>query len=284
MGEGTKIEWAHHTFNPWIGCTKVSSACDHCYAERLATARLGVGWGPHAERRRTAESTWRQPLAWDRKARRDGVRRRVFCASLADVFDNQVPPSWRHDLWSLIATTSHLDWLLLTKRPQNVVHMLPTAWLMEPRPNIWLGTTVENQAEAERRIPHLLSVRAAVHFLSCEPLLGPLRLHDIAHRDHGETCAIDALRGRWYYPGCGSVSSQTFGGKPRIDWVICGGESGPGARPMHPDWARSLRDQCATVDVPFFMKQMSGPVKSRLPPIPDDLLIRQMPSVPVAEA
>ena len=254
MGERTGIEWTDHTFNPWIGCTRVSPACDHCYAERFAANRLGVGWGPHAERRRTAASTWRLPLAWDRKAERGGVRRRVFCASLADVFDHAVPPEWRADLWDLICATPFLDWLLLTKRPQNIRKMLPAGW-GEGRPNVWLGTTGENQREAERRIPHLLAVPARLRFLSCEPLLGPLDLTCIAARDDDCAYQLDALRGEHRLSGCGSISSQTFSGKPRIHWVIAGGESGPDARPSHPDWFRSLRDQCKQAGVPFFFKQ-----------------------------
>lgn len=241
MGENTRIEWADHTFNPWIGCTKVSPACDHCYAETLATARLGVAWGSHAERRRTAPSTWRQPLAWNRRAEREGRRFRVFCASLADVFDNQASEDWRVELWRLIRATPHLDWLLLTKRPQNIAKMLPSdldhgrgnGWQNGPWPNVWLGTTVENQAEAYRRIPHLLAVPATIRFLSCEPLLEAIDLSSIQARSED---------------GC------LFGGS-RIDWVIAGGESGPKARPSHPDWFRSLRDQCQGAGVPFFFKQ-----------------------------
>lgn len=231
MGENTRIEWADHTFNPWIGCTKVSPACDHCYAETLATARLGVAWGSHAERRRTAPSTWRQPLAWNRRAEREGRRFRVFCAS----------EDWRVELWRLIRATPHLDWLLLTKRPQNIAKMLPSdldhgrgnGWQNGPWPNVWLGTTVENQAEAYRRIPHLLAVPATIRFLSCEPLLEAIDLSRIQARSED---------------GC------LFGGS-RIDWVIAGGESGPKARPSHPDWFRSLRDQCQAAGVPYFHKQ-----------------------------
>jgi protein gp37 len=258
MAENTAIEWADHTFNPWIGCTKVSPACDNCYAEKLAVNRLGVAWGPHAERRLTAESTWRQPLAWNRRAAREGKRARVFCASLADVFDNQVPEDWRRNFWDLIANTPHLDWLLLTKRPQNIAKMLPYTGADEPAwPwfNVWLGTTVENQAEADRRIPHLLAVPAARRFLSCEPLLGPLALGNIRMETDAGLGFADALRGEFYLPGCGSVSSQTFTRQPRIDWVIAGGESGPGARLVALDWFRSLRDQCVAADVPFFFKQ-----------------------------
>jgi protein gp37 len=266
MTANTKIEWADHTFNPWIGCTKVSPGCDHCYAEALATNRLGVAWGQHADRRRTAESTWRQPLAWNRKAEREGRRYRVFCASLADVFDNQVPSRWREDLWHYIENTPHLDWLLLTKRPQNIEEMLPDArtgtkpwgagW-----PNVWLGTTVENQAEANRRIPHLLSVPAAKRFLSCEPLLGPVDLTRIAWPagDDWPRCdcikhspRLDALAGSVMCEGCCEGPEAL---SASIDWVISGGESGAGARPSHPDWHRSLREQCADAGVPFLFKQ-----------------------------
>ncbi len=249
MGERTAIEWCHHTFNPWVGCTKVSPACDHCYAEGWAK-RTGHPELWQGERRRTSASNWHQPIKWNRAAAAAGVRRRVFCASLADVFDNQVPPEWRADLWMLIHATQHLDWLLLTKRPQNMRDMVPWADPpSDPWPNVWLGTTVENEQEAERRLPHLLSLPACVRFLSCEPLLAPIDLNRWLLDEHGDPYLC-----------------------PSIHWVICGGESGVGARPMHPDWARSLRDQCAAAGVPFFMKQMD-----KKTPIPSDLFVRQFP-------
>jgi protein gp37 len=236
MGQNSAIEWTDHTFNPWWGCTRVSPACAHCYAETLAR-RTGSAQLWQGERRRTSEANWQQPLRWNRQAQREGRRYRVFSASMADVFDNQVPEDWRQDLWALIFHTPHLDWLLLTKRPQNIAKMLPndaTAWSREvdhkwgwPWPNVWLGTTAENQEEADRRIPHLLAAPAAVRFLSCEPLLGPAHLRSWL-RHHNGNC---------------------------INWVIAGGESGPGARPSHPDWFRGLRDQCAGAGVPFFFKQ-----------------------------
>lgn len=266
MGAHTAIEWATHTFNPWTGCQKVSPACDHCYAEataKRAPATFG-GWGSHAERKRTSESYWRQPLLWNKRAAKEGTRPRVFCASMADVFDNAVPEDWRIELWRLIRATPHLDWLLLTKRPQNIRKMLPSeldhgrgnAWADGPWPNVWLGTTVENQAEADRRIPHLLAVPAAKRFLSCEPLLGPVDLSPRPTIDPSGRTMLpdDVLRGTgmrhaappgWVY----------INGGPRIDWIIAGGESGPKARPSHPDWARSLRDQCQAASVPFFWKQ-----------------------------
>ncbi len=260
MAENTKIEWADHTFNPWVGCTKVSPACDHCYAEGWAK-RTGQPQLWQGERRRTSEANWRLPLKWNRQAERDGTRPRVFCASLADVFDNQVPYDWRAELWRLIAATPHLDWLLLTKRAQNIAKMLPEALDMPrgfswPLPNVWLGTTVENQAEADRRIPHLLSVPAAVHFLSCEPLLGPVDLRAIYKNE----TMIDPFEGMTESPVF-DLGDRFVAVNPRyrrtgkLDWIIAGGESGPDARPPDLDWFRSLRDQCAEAGVPFFFKQ-----------------------------
>jgi protein gp37 len=246
MGADTKIEWATHTFNPWTGCQKVSPACDHCYAEaqaKRAPATFG-GWGPHAERKRTSASYWRQPLLWNKRAAKDGTRPRVFCASMADVFDNAVPQEWREDLWRLVDATPHLDWLLLTKRPQLIMNRLPIDW-KGGRPNVWLGTTVENQAEADRRIPHLLAVTAAKRFLSMEPLLGPV---DIAWAlGHPIGVAAGFLQRGSFSPGIETL-------RP-LDWIIAGGESGPKARPSHPDWFRSLRDQCQSACVSFFFKQ-----------------------------
>lgn len=251
MAENSNIEWTDHTFNPWIGCQKVSPGCDHCYAETWDARGLQqreTRWGPHAARTRTSPANWRKPLAWDKAAAAAGKRTRVFCASLADVFDNHasILPEWRAALWQLIAATPHLDWLLLTKRPQNIAKILPGGW-GAGWPNVWLGTTVENQTEADRRIPHLLAVPARVRFLSCEPLLGPVDLTEIAwdRPDLRASVVLDPLNGIGGYKGpC-----------PRIHWVICGGESGPGARPMHPDWARSLRDQCQAAGVAFHFKQ-----------------------------
>lgn len=247
MAENSKIEWCDHTFNPWIGCQRVSPGCDYCYAEmQNAHRKWTPGWGPGAPRTRTSAAYWRQPLKWNAQAAAAGTRPRVFCASLADVFDNQADPAWRADLWSLIDATPNLDWLLLTKRPQNIAGMAerhPDLPLLAG--NVWIGTTVENQEEADRRIPHLLNVPAAKRFLSCEPLLGPVDLTNIRPPEvksgeaHGWSC----------------IWTENHVGRPVIDWVICGGESGPKARPTHPDWARSLRDQCKGAGVPFFFKQ-----------------------------
>jgi protein gp37 len=248
MGAGTKIEWAHHTFNPWIGCSRVSPACDNCYTAVSTTARaFGVRWGPGEPRRPTGDLTWVQPLAWNRKAARDGVRYRVFCASLADVFDNEVSWAWRERLWKLILDTPNLDWLILTKRIGNVAGRTPLAGLPA---NGWLGITVANQTEAARDIPKLLGTNVSKRFLSIEPMLGPIDLDaidwDVAGYRMKGVLRLPKEPDDFVY-----WSHECWG----IDWVICGGESGTGARPMHPDWARSLRDQCAAAAVPFLFKQ-----------------------------
>lgn len=239
MAEYSKIEWTDHTFNPWMGCTKVSDGCKNCYAETLMDKRYGkVKWGPQGTRVRTSAANWRKPLAWNRQAEKEGRRYRVFCASLADVFeDRQEVAPWREELFGLIGNTPNLDWLLLTKRPENVNDMVfemvaPVCLGWEDFPNIWIGTSVENQEQADKRIPHLLQIPAAVKFLSMEPLLGPVDI------------SIYLATG-WTEPPYDDI----------VNWVIVGGESGHHARPMHPDWARSIRDQCVAAGVPFLFKQ-----------------------------
>lgn len=247
MGADSKIEWCDHTFNPWVGCAKISPACANCYAEGWAkrTGQAGLWRG---ERRRTSAANWREPLKWNKKT--PGAR--VFCSSLADVFEaGDELDDWRMDLFDLISRTPDLTWLLLTKRPENAAR-----WFRHPDmmlPNVWIGATVEDQQRADERIPHLLRVPAAVRFLSCEPLLGPVALEGL--RDAG--CGAE---------GCDGTQTDALGGlnlcghgyqanRPTVSWVIAGGESGPKARPTHPDWFRALRDQCRAADVPFFFKQ-----------------------------
>lgn len=246
MTENSKIEWTDHTFNPWIGCQKVSPGCDHCYAEAMMDHRFGkVEWGAHGERKRTSGANWKHPLRWNSQACETGTRQRVFCASLGDIFDNQVPKEWRADLFQLIAVTPELDWQLLTKRPENIGKMLPAAIVgLEPWPwrNVWLGTTAEDQEHYDRRWGILSKIPAAIHFVSFEPALGPLVLPT---------------------------------GSRLPDWIICGGESGNGARYMKPRWARNLRDECQELGISFFMKQMTGKK-----PIPLGLLVRQFPKSP----
>lgn len=275
MSANTKIEWADHTFNPWIGCTKVGPGCDHCYAKaEWEDRRHRVVWGAGHARSRT--KTWGDPVKWNANHEaffaEHGRRQRVFCSSLADVFDNQVPEAWRWDLFRLIKQTPHLDWLLLTKRIGNARIMLNSAastvmddfvgadtWDKEPWPNVWIGATVVTQEEADRDIPKLLAVPATKRFLSMEPLLGSVDLTALHNPGplHQRGAFINALRGGTYgqVPTTGERMRITHGPIECIDWVIVGGESGPGARPMHPDWARSLRDQCEAAGVPFMFKQ-----------------------------
>lgn len=251
----TTIEWTRgaggeqgYSFNGWIGCTEVSRAvtggggCDNCYARmstpvRILRSKGHETWGPGAQRMRTSEQNWAKPKNWNALAKKKGIRAKVFCSSLSDVFDNEVPIEWFLELLELIDATPYLQWLLLTKRIGNVVKRLTEAlqatqsaymrsyierWLAgHPPANVSLGATVVNQQEANRDIPKLQATPAAVRFLSIEPLLGEVKL-----------------------PGLDG-----------IHWVIVGGESGPKARPMHPKWVKSLRDQCIAAGVKFFFKQ-----------------------------
>lgn len=303
----TKIEWTSgpngelgYSFNPWIGCQRISPGCEHCYAEAY-DKRVGgavdvdgekkLRWGPTAPRIRTSAANWRKPLKWNREAEAAGERRKVFCSSLADVFEERPELAmWRLELFALIRSTPALDWLLLTKRPENIRRLILqardlyppqfhgidgtnanalTSWLAGiPPPNVWIGTTVEDQMRCER-VVHLRKVPAVVRFLSCEPMLAEIRNIDL-------------------------------GG---IDWVICGGESGPGARTFDIEWARSLKTQCGSAGVAFFMKQFGVHTRMRpeevggdpeLEPMrfyfrkgdagsphtwPEDLRIRQFPEV-----
>ena len=265
MGK-TTIEWtatvdengvSHqgYSFNAWVGCTKVSPACDNCYAESWAK-RSGSPELWQGERRRTTEANWRKPIKWNAEAEKLGIRYKVFCNSLADIFDNEIDPEWFGDLWRLIRATRNLDWLLLTKRIGNAVKMWPGGEYK----NVWLGATVINQEEANRDIPKLLAIPAAVRFLSIEPMLGPIDLRNVQPAERYE---LDALT------GFDADQGMPF---ERLDWIICGGESGPNARLMEYGWAADLRDQCRTAGVPFFMKQMT-----KKAPIPDDLMVRQFP-------
>lgn len=226
MAKNSKIEWTDHTFNPWIGCTRVSPACAHCYAAHMMDDRYGKArWGAGEDRVRTSAANWAQPVRWNRHAAASGRPTSVFCASLGDVFDNEVDPSWRWDLFELIAATPALTWLLLTKRIGNVARMTdPHAGCRVLPDNVALGATMADDAEWQRDMPKLLAVKKhrapRFVFASVEPMLGRI---------------------------------ETAGLQPA--WVICGGESGPGARPVRPDWVRSLRDQCVEAAVPFFFKQ-----------------------------
>lgn len=224
MAENTKIEWADATANFWIGCTKLSAACDHCYAEADWDHRKHrVQWGPHGDRSPVkagpvvVRKMQRQAAAFIAE---HGRKPRIFVNSLSDFGDNHksIMPEWREAVWQLARECPDVILMILTKRPQNLPRYLPADW-GAGYPNVWIGTTVENESE-HRRADALRDIPAVLRFLSCEPLLGPIK---------------PDLTG--------------------IGWIICGGESGKFARPMHPDWARALRDQCAAADVPFFFKQ-----------------------------
>jgi protein gp37 len=270
MGEFSKIEWTDHTFNPWIGCTKVSDGCKFCYAEQLMDHRYHkVEWGPTGTRQRTSVANWRKPLQWDKRAAVERRRYRVFCASLADVFEDRPELySWREELFGLIDKTPNLDWLLLTKRPENVERMvleITAGYLgLANFGNVWLGTSVENQEQADRRIPHLMAIRAKVRFLSMEPLLGP----------------VDLWSARYSNPNgglTGAVTSWDNG----INWVIVGGESGKNSRPMYAEWAQAIKRDCEGAGVPFFFKQGSAANWSDYKNFDSfgKLAIRQLPSI-----
>lgn len=272
MAESTGISWCDSTFNPWVGCSRISPACDNCYAEAYAR-RTGQAELWQGKRRRTSAVNWKLPVKWNAHRfmecgkcgwrgecsaeligcgacgsieEMNDTRRRVFCASLADIFDNEVDPAWRSDLFRLIEATPNLDWLLLTKRIGNVTKLTGgvSSW-----PNVWLGATVVNQEEADRDIPKLLATPARVRFLSIEPMLGPINL-----------TRVPVPRG---LVECNGGTLQP------IDWVIVGGESGQKARPMHPGWVRRLRDQCALTNVPFHFKQWGEWGPEQILPVAD---------------
>jgi protein gp37 len=251
MAENSKIEWCDHTFNPWVGCSKVSPACDHCYAERWAN-RVGRSELWTGTRARTSAANWRMPLRWNAQARAawmaKGTRRpRVFCASLADVFDNQVPIEWQLDLWRLIDATPYLFWLLLTKRIGNARTMLPYVENAQLQRSVWLGATVVTQEEMDRDLPKLLNTPVAVRFLSVEPMLEPIR-----------------------------IPSECAG----LKWVICGGESGRGARPLEISWVSQLRRDCERWGIRFFMKQGSQanwPDYKDFANFPESIRVREFP-------
>lgn len=301
MGENSNIEWTHHTWNPWRGCTKVSPGCKNCYMFR---EQKRYGRDPRIVTR-TSPQTWNQARRWNREAEREGVRKLVFTCSWSD-WCHEAADAWRPEAWQMIHETPNLIYQILTKRADRIPECLPEDWGTGYK-NVWLGTSVENQATADARIPHLLCCPAAVRFLSCEPLLGAMDLG--LQNANCDCCPRWASRwiklkrqvtsdmpfdaSRMSLPGIyrahgnrhGALSVQTTQGLlgvkpaefdclPGVDWVICGGESGAGARPMHPAWARGLRDQCVSAGVSFFMKQMD-----KKQPIPDDLLIREFPEV-----
>ena len=261
----SKIAWTDHTFNHVWGCTKVSPGCKNCYAATFSKRTGHDIWGPDKPRRFFGEKHWREPLKWNAETQKEGIRRRVFCASMADVFEThqnleieQDLNGARNMLGHLIMSTPWLDWLLLTKRPENALVYLTMMFpVMENFPeNLWIGTTAENQEMANKRIPLLLDIPVKAHFLSVEPMLEKISLAEVNQ----------TLRGHTLSDG--------------IDWLIVGGESGPGCRPFNPDWARSLRDECREAGIKFFMKQLGGvhDHRDQLENLPEDLQIREVPA------
>lgn len=247
MGKSTGIAWCDHTFNPWWGCFKISPGCKHCYAATFDKRVGGDNWTPDGPRRFFGDRHWNDPIRWDREAAAAGVRRRVFCASMADVFeDRRDLDEHRHRLWSLIDKTPHLDWLLLTKRPDVMRRLWP--WPTAPK-NVWAGTTMEDQERADARADDLLNVRAVVHFASVEPMIGPVSLWAM-------------LAGRLRNESLAALGSPPL---PGLTWVIAGAESGHGARPAQVGWYRTLRDECAAAGVPFLLKQAIDPQAADAP-------------------
>jgi protein gp37 len=260
MAENSGIAWTNHTFNPWWGCVKTSAGCKFCYAEKQISIFSENFWGENSNRKFFFDRHWKDPEKWNRAAKKAGRIDRVFCGSMCDVMedrDDLIEP--RKRLFNLIEKTENLNWLLLTKRPENFSKFLPEAWLKNPRPNVWLMTTVEN-SDVLYRIGELAKVPAVVHGLSMEPLIS--RVADLP----------------WQ-----------FAMHPEINWVIAGGESGENARPFNIDWARTILNDCKMFNVACFIKQMgSNPVNSEglvfkskkgedMNEWPDDLKIREFP-------
>lgn len=243
MAENSKIEWTDHTWNPWIGCTKVSPACDHCYAEAMMDTRYGrVRWGAGEDRVKTSEANWKMPFKWDRAAKAAGRPATVFCLSLGDIWDNEVDPLWRRKAFEVMEGTPNIIYLLLSKRIGNAKRMCDPLNGNSTLPyNAAIGATMVSQDEWDRDLPKLKEAAREI---------GPLFTF----------ASVEPMLGRIY----------TRNNLP--DWVIVGGESGRETRHMDPDWARYMRDECATARVPFFMKQMTGKK-----PIPEDLMVRQFP-------
>lgn len=229
MAYSTAIAWTDHTFNPWMGCFKVSQGCKNCYAETLTGTKmkLDVFGADTSKRKRTGKATWNKPRGWNNEAIYQRRAHRVFCASLADVFEDAPGPNeWRPELFQLIKDTPWLDWQLLTKRPENIAKMLPDTWGDNDFgfwPNVWLGTSIEDNRVKERSV-QLTEVPAVVHFISYEPAIGPF----------DEVSLFD------------------------IEWLIVGGESGPGYRSMDLDWAREARRMAEATATAFFFKQNHG--------------------------
>lgn len=270
MGKNTKIAWATHTHNPWIGCTKVSPGCANCYAEvDGATVKSDVKWGVGQPRLRTTPANWNKPLAWNTSAKAAGERHRVFCASLSDWLDDEVPVEWLADLLLLIQSTPDLDWLLLSKRPENWQKRLEAVrdhggmtglavtWLAGCAPkNVWVGTTVEDQRRAHERLPHLIRIPAVIRFISMEPLLEEVNLFPFLPCE--ESTPRNCSKGLQNCSACPAYNCGDNTTPRLIDWVIIGGESGDHARSFQLNWVRRLLHQCRFNGIPCFIKQLGA--------------------------
>ena len=318
----TAIQWTGYSWNPWRGCSKVAEGCRFCYAEKNVGVKLhGVKWGTKNQggtRVVAAESYWSDPAKWNRKAQKEGQRFKVFCASLADVFedwtgdivDHKGRTAWkdgighwygerpsatarkvtldnvRKRLFETIDNTPNLDWQLLTKRPENIRRMWEEVsdpvfnWNMNPvnvpdghkgieggvnhltyRNNVWLGTSIANQEDAEKNIPELLRCRdlASKLFLSIEPMIGPIDLTKMSNgMSDTENEFINALTGDEYYGSVREGENPVYSNHGAVDWVIVGGESGPNARPCNIEWIRSIVRQCKEAGVACFVKQLGA--------------------------
>ncbi len=249
MGENSAIEWTDHTFNPWWGCSHAGSpGCDNCYAKDQAE-RFGFDcWGRGKARRLLSEKNWEEPYRWNRAVHRGewekGKRTIVFCGSMCDYLDPEAPEHLRTKLFEVIETTPYLFWMLLTKRPERMREYLPGLWLSHGcPPHVALGVTAENQEMANKRIPELLGISARYHFASHEPAMGPIKYAPWWLKIEHEGQWLNVVE-------CGHHPESQH-----LNLIITGGESGKGARPMHPDWAREDRDQCKAADIKFCFKQ-----------------------------
>lgn len=239
----TKIEWADTVWNPTVGCSKVTEGCRNCYAERMANRLQAMG-RPEYQGLVDDQGHWTglvnsvderlgEPLRWKQP-------RRVFVNSMSDLFHENVTDWFIYTVFAYMFEAKNHTFMVLTKRPERMKSFMETSypsWTKGFPRNVWLGVSVEDQKSADERIHHLLRTPAQVRFVSCEPLLGPVDIREYLISGYTE---LDGTAGHKV---------------PALDWVICGGESGPDARPMHPGWARSLRDQCQDAGVPFFFKQ-----------------------------
>lgn len=292
MGEVSKIAWTDGTMNFWWGCTKWSPGCDLCYAATFDKRLGGDHWGKDKPRRTFGDKHWNDPLRWNRKAEKAGVRMRVFCMSMADWADAEVPTEWRDRMWSVIRQCPWIDWLMLTKRAENILGMLPSDW-GRGWPNVWMGITVEDQKRTAR-IEHLLRVPAVVRWLSVEPQIGDVDLRCIPANYPGAMGdMLDALSGCEFYDQ--DEPSGTEPGNPaarlgRIHWVVTGGESGHSAREFDLDWARKTKAQCEASGTAWFMKQTGSNCAQRIfyqvtgkgddpAEWPEDLRVRQFPVI-----